>query len=303
MPSVAAVACPKCRRECGEGELVCGLCGEMLRRERRLPEPEADELARSAPAAVPMPAPPEWIDASKRREQLEPWLFLGLGAITGPVFGLTPMLGYMGWFLASLVHEMGHAGFAWFCGMPAFPAIALDGHAAAMHGEQSPALVIGIALALAAVAWHKLAGRTRWIAVGIAGFLYPAFAFSSAREVLHLLAGHGGELAFATLALWKCLDGGFTRSKPERLLYGTVGWFLVGRNAFLCFGLMTSEAARAEYDTSGSFGLTNDYQRIAEDLLYWRLESVAALMLVATLLVVPLAIALTFLWRRLHRAA
>ena len=96
--------------------------------------------------------------AGRPSPPLHVWLYLGLGAITGPVFGLTPMLGYMGWFLASLVHEMGHAGFAWACGMPAFPAIALDGHAAAMHGEQSPALVILIALALSAVAWTKLHG-------------------------------------------------------------------------------------------------------------------------------------------------
>jgi hypothetical protein len=119
-------------------------------------------------------------------------------------------------------------------------------------------------------------------------------ALSGARDVLHLLAGHAGELAFATLALWKALDGGFTDSKAERALYSTVGWFLLGKNAVLCWGLMRSEAARADYMTSGSFGFTNDYLRLAEDHLFWRLESVALLMLVATLAVLPLAFGL---WR------
>lgn len=269
---------------------------------RRSPAPEqrlptSESVAQfGASGAQRAPAAPE-VERALRRAQLEPWMFLGLGALTGPVFGLTPLLGYMGWFLASLVHEMGHAAFAWLCGMPAFPAIALDGHAAAMHGEQSLMLTLLVALALGAAAWHWLEGVSRWVALALIAVGYPALALTQAKDVLHLLAGHGGELLFATLALWKTLDGGFTRSRPERLLYGTVGWFLLGRNAFLCWGLMRSEAARADYYTSGSFGMTNDYVRVAEDLLYWRLESVAALMLLATLCALPAAIAIAHFTR------
>ena len=45
---------------------------------------------------------------------------------------------------------------------------------------------------------------------------------------------------------------------------------------------------------NGSFGLTNDYLRIAQDLLGWRLETVAWLALLASLVVVPAALGL---WR------
>lgn len=275
---------------------MCCLCGELLRRAERTREPAAPAPRVSVLAAVGH-RPERATPPAAAREAREPWLFLALGALTGPVFGLTPLLEYMGWFLASLVHEMGHAAFAWFCGMPAFPAIALDGHAAAMHGEQSPLLVLLVALALAMAAWRWLQGPARWIAGALVAVGYPALALSGAKEVLHLFAGHAGELLFATLALWKTLDGGFTKSRLERALYGTVGWFLVGRNAFLCWRLMHSEAARADYASSGSFGLTNDYLRIAEELLFWRLESVALLMLVASVLVVPAAIALAHFTR------
>jgi hypothetical protein len=61
-------------------------------------------------------------------------------------------------------------------------------------------------------------------------------------------------------------------------LYGTVGWYLLGKNVWLCCGLLSSSAARAEYGENGSFGLTNDYLRAAEEVLSWRLESVALLM-------------------------
>lgn len=275
---------------------MCSLCGELLRRPPRTAKPvEPAQVVEVERAEVSL--------TESTREKFEPWLYLGLGALTAPVFALTPFVGFMGWFLASLVHEMGHAAFAWFCGMPAVPAIALDGHAAAMHGEQVLFLVLVIALALGAGAWRFLRGVPRVVAIALIAFGYPALVLSDAKEVLHLLAGHGGELAFATLALWKALDGGFTRSRAERLLYGTVGWFLVGKNVGLCWQLMHSATARSDYMMSGSFGMTNDYLRVAEDILYWRLESVALLMLVAALCVLPVAILGWRLSRKLRNAA
>lgn len=229
-------------------------------------------------------------------------MYLGIGLVTAPIFALTPLLNYMGWFLASLVHEMGHAAFAWLCGMPAMPAISLDGHAAAVHSEQSLFLVALIALGLGAGAWNVFTGRVRWIVLALLAVAYPAIALTSAKELLHLLAGHGGELAFATLCLWKTLDGGFTDSKLERALYGMLGWFLLGKNAHLCFALMQSAGARAEYDANGSFGLTNDYIRVAEDVLHCPLQRVALMMLVACVFVLPAALGLWRVSRAMRRA-
>lgn len=262
----------------------------MLRHEKRLETSStlATDRALSRPLAMPAD------ERAATRERLDPWLYLGIGLATAPVFAWTPILQYMGWFLASLVHEMGHAAFAWLCGMPAVPAISLVGHAAAMHSEQEPVLVAMIALGLATLAWHLFEGGVRWIALAVVATIYPAIALTGVKEPLHLLAGHGAELAFAALCLWKTLDGGFTDSKLERALYGTVGWYLLGKNVFMCIGLMHSIEARAEYSENGSFGLTNDYIRVAEDVLAWRLESVALMMLVAGLLVLPVAL---FLWR------
>ena len=219
----------------------------------------------------------------------EPWRYLGLGLITAPLFAL-PIVGFMGWFLAALVHEMGHASVAWLCGMPAIPAISLEGHAAAVHSEQMLPLVFLIAAGLVFGAWRMFEGRARWIALGLVVTLYPALALTDLKELVHLIAGHAGELAFATLCLWKTLDGGFTESKLERALYGMLGWYLLGRNVILCWGLMTSATARAHYDENGSFGLTNDLIRVAEDVLHCPLQGVAFCMLLACLMVLPAAL-------------
>lgn len=215
----------------------------------------------------------------------EPWLYLGAGLLLAPLFAAGPLLSSMGWFLAALVHEMGHAAAAWSCGMPAVPAISLEGHSAAVHSAQLWFVALGV-LALALFGITRLfTGRARWIAAALCVPLYCALAFSELRELFHLLAGHAAELGFAGLCLVKALEGGFTHSRVERALHSTVGWFLVGRNAWLTFGLATSRSARALYHANGSFGLTNDYIRVADDVLGWQLQSVALAMFVAALLV------------------
>jgi hypothetical protein len=316
MVPVAASVCPHCGRSASDKALVCALCGHLLRREERTaasadPVSYRPELATPPPEHRPGAPSPARSDTFReslrarpteeetRRARLEPWFYFGLGIVTAPVFALTPMLKFMGWFIASLVHEMGHAAMAWTFGMPSIPAISLAGHAAAVHGEQQVFLVAMVILALAMGAWKWLEGAPRWIALALVLVVHPLLAFTSGKDFLFLLAGHGGELVFAILALWKALDGGFTDSKLERALYGTVGWFLVGKNVFLCFGLMTSASARAHYDENGSFGLTNDYLRLAHDSIGCSLEAVAALMLLASVLTVPAAI---LLWRLRLRA-
>jgi len=130
----------------------------------------------------------------------------------------------------------------------------------------------------------------RIVALVVVAIVQPALAFTYAKDLVFLLSGHGSALAFATLALWMTFDGGFTSSRPERALYVTVGSCLAGKNVFLCVGLMTRVGSRALDTSNGSFGMTNDYIRAAEDVFGWRLETVALVMLFASL-------ATILLWR------
>ncbi len=222
-----------------------------------------------------------------------PWLVMGIGALLAPALGTLPLLQYVGWFLASLVHETGHCVAAWFFGLPAYPAIRLDGHAAAMHSEQKLTLVTFVWAVLGWIAWQvRHRPRARWVAAGAFG-LYPLLAFSEAHELIHLLAGHAGELVFAGIFVYRALSGGFTESIPERITYAACALYLIGRNVVLDFGLMTSEAARAAYAGNGSFGLTQDFIRAAR-MLEWPLAGVGALMLLLSLATLPLA---WWVWR------
>jgi hypothetical protein len=215
----------------------------------------------------------------------EPWFYLAFGLVTAPLFGATPLVRLIGWFLSALVHEMGHSVVGCFLGMPSFPAISLTAEAVALHGDPVLVLALGIWAGLGALAWRVPRRGLRWCALATVLVVYPLCAFTGAREGLFLMGGHAGELAFGALCLQRALSGGFTDSSAERGLYSTVGWYMAGSNLWLTAGLVASAARRATYASNGSFGLTNDYIRLAEDVLGWPLELVAVLASLAALAV------------------
>ncbi len=271
------------------------MCGDVLRRVT------GDAVAGGAPGApvssmasvspvsplsptTPGPVVPDAGFTIEADEPAEPpilgvpaaWFFLVLGALLAPVLTFTPMLRYMGWFVASLTHEMGHCIVGFAMATPMFPAIRIDGHAAAVTTSgYVPWLAYATWGALGLLAWTQREHKLR-LGLCVAGAIaYPICAFTGISELLILLGGGLGELAFATICFQRVRSGGFTHGPVERALYGMLGWFLVGRNVSLCFGLATSPLHRQAYEESGSFGLRNDYLRVAEDVLGVPLPAVA----------------------------
>jgi len=295
MELAAKAKCPRCQRERSRDEALCGLCGHLFSRT------EPAQASRASTVDTPAQQLHE-VELELREDRVlglpASWFFLFIGALTAPVFAWTPFLGYMGWFISSLTHEMGHSAVAWLFGMPAYPAIRLDGHAAAFHEEQKLWLVGLIAFGFAALTWRIRTPRTRYVTLGLGVGIYLALALTPGRELFHLVGGHGGELVFAAIFFARNLSGGHTSSPTERVLYGTVAWYLLGSNLVLTSRLITSAAARFEYATNGSFGLRNDYLRLAEDLLHVPLPLVALAMTIVAGAVIPLVLVFHRLWQR-----
>jgi len=295
-----AIVKEECRR-CGgptrPGESVCEGCAGGFVRAVRRPRVRAEAYPGAQPFHAPHEIPVVERPARGPLGLPEHWFYLICGALLAPVFTFTPILQYMGWFLASLVHEMGHAIVAWFCGCPAVPAIRLDGHAWATHQSQVMFLALVVWGGLGFLTWQQRHNKTLLIALGIATLTYPAIAFTGARDALFLLAGQSGEMAFAAICLWRAITGTFqcrqaldqkhrTESRAERIAYGAAGWFLLGKNIHLAGGLVFSESVRAWYQSSGSLGMENDYLRLARA---WgmSIESVGTLMLLVALAIFP----------------
>ena len=295
VPTQAGLDCAGCGYANDVDAVACGLCGVPLasvRQEhaRQRLAPVAPFVRREADLASNCELPICGMPATLA--------YLLFGALLAPVFTFTPFLQYMGWFLSSLVHEIGHTVAALVVGCSAVPAIRLDGHAATTHGPQARVLAFATWAALGFLAWKLRRRRLARIALACGIVIYPAIAFTEYKEAWHLLGGHLGEIAFATLFFWRALSGGFTQSHSERITYACVAWFFVGSNAWLSGGLIWSQRVQHWYANNGSFGLTNDYIRLARDVLGCRLESVAFAMLVVTLLALPAALGLIWLQNR-----
>ena len=166
-------------------------------------------------------SPSRPVTAPRVHDGWRTWLIgAGLGALAQLFF----VGGYITWFLGALCHEMGHTAVALFCGSFAYPAIRLDGHAAAFHQEPSTVAALCIWAALAWLAWRFRSDRGWLILFLVATALYPLVAFTELREYVHLAAGHLGELVFATIFFWRAMKGGLTANPVERPLYSALAW-------------------------------------------------------------------------------
>src|SRR5258705_8248603 len=103
MATSTELRCAGCGRPHASTDLLCGRCGKLLPRPRSASSRAASAKPSVASFAVqPRADAPAPSAIPAQRERLEPWLYLGIGLVTAPVFALTPFLGFMGWFLASL---------------------------------------------------------------------------------------------------------------------------------------------------------------------------------------------------------
>lgn len=219
----------------------------------------------------------------------QPWTWLALGLAAAWLAGFV-LPGPFTWVLCALPHEMGHATIGCLLGHPSAPAISLRGDAWTGIAELRPALVWLMALAAAAGAFAMRTRLPAAIALGALAVAIPLVAFRPLSEVLISAGGHLGELAFATYCFTLAWTGGHTDTPAERTACAMAGALLQATNLELCFGLLTSAAAREHYRGSGSLGMKNDYLVLAEDLLHCRLHSVALVMFTLALLPLPLGL-------------
>ncbi len=271
--------CPSCGYRTAPEDLACSLCGAVLRRSEA-PEPvvqqpsreEAEEKAerlgtlKLAGITFGISAVLVWFTSMASRESAS--MFISLVGFIGFIFR----------YLAVLVHEMGHAVFAWIFGYPAVPAFDLTyGGGVTIWQDRKVLLVLGV-YALFATAFTIFGisrNRSGLIFTGVVLVLFAFLAHTSGHDVVILFMGHGTELLFAGLALYRMLSRSAIINPAERPLYGVIGWFMVLDSIRFGLSLVYSPAARYEYGAAKGGGHWMDFDRIASDHLGISLEPVA----------------------------
>lgn len=209
---------------------------------------------------------------------------LALGfAITLLVF-FVPILRYVFHTLITLVHELGHTAAAWLFGIPAIPAFDfVYGGGMTVHQGRSTGLLVLIYAAMGAVVWSFRGRRALYPAFGAWIVAYTLLAFTGAHEAIEIAMGHGSELIFAGIFLYRALEGSACRVPAERPLYAFCAFFILLSDATFAAGLLTSADRVADYEAAKG-GHAMDFTRLAADVLHVDLQAIVFVFLLATVL-------------------
>ena len=203
------------------------------------------------------------------------WISLTLGGVAAAFIFLFPFWVYVFHTFITLVHEFGHSVLGWLFGYPTIPAFDfVYGGGVAIHFTRKPGLLIIIYLLLAFSLYTFRKNRFTFIVLIITTLLYTLFAFTPIHEVLILFMGHGMELIFSALFLYRAISGSAVIVPAERPLYAFVGFFTQFSNINFAHKLLTDHDFRFLYEQGKGGMLANDFVRIAQDYLNVNLNTV-----------------------------
>ncbi len=249
------MTCPKCGASQAEGNIDCRSCGIVFHKyQSSLVSPICDVEVETAEDDELYAL--RGISGHGRRALL-------IGAVAAFVVLMMPYVSFILGAFSTLVHEFGHALFAWVFGYPSIPAFDfVYGGGVAIHFERANVILWAVYAfsAWLLVRYHKRGGTVVLLLGAIA--LYSLLAFTTAHQVLLLFMGHGTELAFASLFLFRAISGHATFHETERVLYGFIGFLLQFRALQFVYDFFYDPVFRDFYQ-QGKGGLTNDFQRIA----------------------------------------
>lgn len=238
-----------------------------------------------------------------RHMDRDDWVVLGAGLLITVVVVNIPLLNHIFRTLGVLVHEMGHFIVGWIFAYPSVPAFDLRyGGGVTIHAQRSFVLLICIYAGMAFLFYTYRKNTSTLILLSILFAVHVVCSATAAHEVIILFMGHGTELVIAGIFFYRALSGAAVVHSVERPLYGAISFFLVYHDIRFAYRLMTSMAARQEYQDAKGGGHWMDFSRIAEDFLYVDLTSVAFVFLLACLLPLILGF-LTFRYQEYIRKA
>jgi hypothetical protein len=210
-------------------------------------------------------------------------LVLASGQVT---FLLSPLI--------TVVHELGHTCLSWLFGYPAIPAFDfMNGGGVTLHSTDRVALIVCLVYAAFGYLFYRYWNNYLTARLLLATSLsYTLCAFTPIHEMLTVAMGHGFELIFAGLFLYRAASGVGCHYSIERPLYAMLSCYLVAYDLRFTMGLLFDADARDLYLQGKGGVLDNDLVRLAHDYLPLNLSGVAILLWVCTLLTPAIALLL-----------
>lgn len=293
------MVCPRCSTESPDHATECPSCGIVFSKWKAResgartvtpspPGPPAEDPFRvpwkTLPAASGPPPPPETLGITHPG-----WRAAAIGLVMAWILTFFPLIKFILSPLTTLIHEIGHTSMLWLFGYPAVPAFDFGNGGGVTMSEQTRSAVIVAAWASGALGlgWHFRESKRVLAGLGVAALIYLAM-FNRIGEVLAItLGGHGGEIAFATLFLYRGLTGWGCKVETERPLYAFIAFMILFSSIQLGWSLRGPTLERNWY-LEGKGGLDNDLVTGAQ-ILRTTLGGIAGGLIAISLLTIPAA--------------
>jgi hypothetical protein len=265
-----------------QAPFTCPSCGFAQHRlNRKCIRCGASHTAKPAADEGPLHSPP--LSAAA-------WRALGIGFALAFVIWLVPFTNILFDPLTTIIHELGHSIFAWSYGYPALPAFDFSegGGVSMIPEERSVPIVVGVYLLLAVVLWRVRKHPPTVVVVLLMGIGHSIVMWSAWHEGVILAMGHGMELVFAAVFLYRAMTGTTLLQADERPAYAMVGFLILLNRLSFFYKLSTDGDFQAWYLEGKSYA-DNDLVRIADFFWHTPVAHLAQLFVIACLLMPVMA--------------
>ncbi len=288
------MTCPRCSAEAADEAEDCPSCGIIFAKWRssggtplETPPGTVRASAVSTPWSLqdPAPSPPPEILGITHAG----WKAAAIGLAMACALTFFPFLSFVLRPFSTLVHEIGHTVVFWVFGYSAVPAFdfAEGGGVTMTDYDRSALIVWAWVVGLVILAWWQR--ERRGILAALLGVAVAYFLMYNTRgeHLAITLGGHGGEIVFGALFLYRGLTGWGCKIEAERPLYVFVAFMMLFTSLRLGFVLLGNTVEKAWY-LEGKRGIDND---LVMGALYlgWKLEGMARALIAMSILAIPAA--------------
>lgn len=291
------MTCPRCAADNASDALDCASCGIVFAKWRP-PRPSQTAESAEQPGPVegvagpwvqltadpPPPPPPEFLGITHAG-----WKAAAIGLAMAAALTFFPFLTFILRPLSTLVHEIGHTVVFWAFGYSAVPAFDFsEGGGMTMTDYDRSALIVGAwVTGLLALAWWQRESKAILGSLAAVAVVYFLMFDGWGERFAISLGGHGAEIVFGALFLYRGLTGWGCKIEAERPLYAFLAFMLLFASLGLGFTLLGNSIDKAWY-LQGKRGIDND---LVMGALYLglKIEGMARLLIAATFLAIPAA--------------
>ncbi|HEY9701225.1 MAG TPA: hypothetical protein V6C58_02200, partial [Allocoleopsis sp.] len=215
----------------------------------------------------------------------EAYTSLGIGLFLAILISSLQFLSFALSYFVILVHELGHTFAGWLFGYPSIPAFNfVHGGGMTLNQERADSVMILIYLALGFLFYYYRKKKGTLIFLAVFTLIYSWIAFNNIHQGIITFMGHGFELIFTGIFLYRGFSGYGLRLSLERPLYYMLAFFTFFKDVGFAWNLIYNSEIREIYEEGIGGVIDNDFVILARDFFHVNLSQVSGLFLVLTFL-------------------